>query len=449
MTTVQCKIAFVTLSRATYDMAFARDVRARSLAALRAIPGVDVITPADVLVEPEDARALGAALASQRPDLLIIQSGTFALGDLAIHLAQAVSAPILLWAVTEPDCPAGTLRSNSLVGVNVNASNLFKLGFRPRFIYGLPKDPAIAAELGRAARVTGAISALRRTRVGLIGSHAIGFYNLAVNELQLRQRFGVEVQVVGLQQAFAAARDLPADAARRTRAEIEASYPNREEVGGDGLDKMARQLGGLRALAKAGGFDTLAIRCWPEWAAEYGIAACGSVSALNTDGIYTGCEGDVDGAVTMRLGSLMTGAVPFLADFILAEDAGNTGFFWHGGCAARQIASDANACTLNSHFAGGKGITAGFTCQPGRITIARLSHDGTGYRLLLLGAEALPTDQLFKGVLMKVRFDAPVPALLKMLIEGGVEHHYCILYGDWQDEFRTFAHWTGLPILTV
>ena len=322
MTPVPCKVAFVTLSRATYDMAFAREIRARSVQVLRAIEGVDLITPDDVLVEPEDARALGAVFASRQPDLLIIQSGTFALGDLAIHLAQSVQAPILLWAVTEPECPGGTLRSNSLVGVNVNSSNLYKLGFRPRFLYGLPEDAAIAAELARACRVTGAMSALRRTRVGLIGGHAIGFYNLAVNELQLRQRFGVEVQMVGLQQAFAAARELPADQAESARARLESYYPVRDEVNDAGLDKMARQFGGLRALAGAGRFDALAIRCWPEWAAEYGIAACGSVSALNTEGLITGCEGDVDGAVTMLLGSRMTGAIPFLADFISADAGG-------------------------------------------------------------------------------------------------------------------------------
>jgi L-fucose isomerase-like protein len=448
VTPVPYKVAFVTLARGTYDIAFAREIRRRSVAALCAVEGVNLVTPDDVLVEPEDARKLGAEFASQQVALLIIQNGTFALGDLAVHLAQSVQAPILLWAVTEPPCPGGTLRSNSLVGANVNASNLFKLGFRPRFAYGLPEDDDILAELARSCRVAGAVQALRHTRIGLIGGHAIGFYNLAVNELQLRQRFGVEIQLVGLQEAFSAAQSLPTVEAERARQQLESYYPIREEVSDAGLDKMARQFGGLRAMASASGLDALAVRCWPEWAAQYGIAACGSVSALNTEGLITGCEGDVDGTVTMLLGSLMTGGVPFLADFISAEAGDNTGTFWHGGCAARQLAANASQCTLNSHFAGGKGITAGFTCRAGRITIARLSHDGTQYRLLLLGAEALPTDQEIKGVLMKVRFDAPVPALLRMLMESGVEHHYCILHGDWQAEFRAFAHWTNLTILS-
>ena len=67
----------------------------------------------------------------------------------------------------------------------------------------------------------------------------------------------------------------------------------------------------------------------------------------------------------------------------------------------------------------------------------------------MLGAEALPARQAVKGVFMQVGFDDPVPALLRMLMQGGVEHHYCVLYGDWQAEFRAFAHWTNLPILTV
>ncbi len=441
------RVAFVTLARATFSIDFARETHARSVAALRAIAGVELITPDDVLIEPEDAARVAAQLAGGRPDLLIIQNGTFALGNLALELAQRVPAPILLWAVTEPGMDGGALRSNSLVGLNLNASNLHKAGYRPRYIYGPVDSAEIMAELERSCRVAGAIRMLAEKRIGLIGSHATGFYNLAVDPLELHKRFGVEVQQVGLQDAFAAAHALPAERADAARSELETLYPQHAEVSADSMEKMARQFGGIRDMARERGWDALALRCWPEWAQQYGIAACGTVSALNSTGMVTGCEGDVDGAVTMLLGQALSGEPAYLADFIQVDTAGHDGIFWHNGCAAGQLAARANERALNSHFAGGKGVTAGFTFRPGRITVARITHCGADYRIFMTGGEATPTRQLVKGVIMQVRFDTPGKKLLDVIVNEGIEHHLCVFYGDHREALRAFAHWKRLPVV--
>jgi len=443
------RVAFVTLARPTFDMAYAREIRQRSLTFLRQIAGVSVIAPEDVLVEPPDAHALGQKLAQDKPDLLIIQNGTFALGDLAVELAQAVSAPILLWAVPEPPLTGGALRSNSLVGMNVNASNLYKLGYHVRYILGAPEDPSVQASLSQACRVASAIRTLSQTRIGLVGSHAIGFFNLAVNQMELRKRFGVEVHTVGLQDAFASAASLSAEETRAALTELETLYPVRDEVTAESMEKMARQYGGLRRMATDNQLTALAVRCWPEWGAQYGIGACGSVSALNTAGITTGCEGDVDGTVTMILGRELSGMPSYLSDFITADTQDNTALFWHLGCAACQLAERPDRRALHSHFAGGKGITAGFTLKPGRITIARLGNDGHTYRLFVTTGEAVSTEMLVKGVLMKVHFDAPLPKLLDLIMENGIEHHYCVMYGDHREALLAFAAWKRIPVLAV
>ena len=449
MPTRTTSVAFVTLARPTFDMAYARDIQQRSVTLLRQIAGISVIAPDDVLVEPPDARTLGEDLARDRPDLLIIQSGTFALGNLAVELAQAVSAPILLWAVPEPPLTSGALRSNSLVGMNVNASNLYKLGRHVRYLIGAPETPSVQAGLRQACRVAAAIRVLSQTRIGLVGSHAIGFFNLAVNQMELRKRFGVEVHTIGLQDAFASASSLSDEETAAALVELQALYPVRDEVTTDGMEKMARQYGGLRRIAATNQLDALAVRCWPEWGAQYGIGACGSVSALNSAGITTGCEGDVDGTVTMILGRELSGMPSYLSDFITADTEENTALFWHLGCAACQLAEWPEKRALHSHFAGGKGITAGFSLKPGRITIARLGNDGHTYRLFVTTGEAMSTEMLVKGVLMKVHFDAPLPKLLDLIMENGIEHHYCVMYGDHRDALLAFAAWKQVPVLAV
>ena len=445
----EATVAFVTLARPTFDMAYAREVQQRSLAVLQRLEHISIKAPDDVLVEPADARTLGQSLAQDKPDLVIIQNGTFALGNLAVEIAQAVSAPILLWAVPEPPLTGAALRSNSLVGMNVNASNLYKLGYHVRYIIGAPEDSAVQDGLRQACRVAAAIHTLSQTRIGLVGSHAIGFFNLAVNQMELRQRFGVEVHTIGLQDAFASAAALSVEETAAALSELQTLYPRRDEVTAEGMEKMARQYGGLRRIAETTSLDALAVRCWPEWGAEYGIGACGSVSALNSAGITTGCEGDVDGTVTMILGRELSGMPSYLTDFITADVEDNTALFWHLGCAACQLAERPEQRALHSHFAGGKGITAGFTLKPGRITIARLGNDGHNYRLFVTTGEAVSTELLVKGVLMKVHFDAPLPRLLDLIMENGIEHHYCVMYGDHREALLAFATWKQLPVLEV
>lgn len=441
------RVALITLARATFDVGFAREIRSRALAALSALDDVGVIECGELLIAPADAAMVAQQLAAERPDLLIIQNGTFALGSLALDLAQATDAPILLWAVPEPGMDGGALRSNSLVGLNLNASNLRKFGRRPRYIYGNPEDPATQDELRRSCRVAGLLRRLEQSRIGLLGSHAMGFYNLAVDPFALRRQFGVRFDSIGLEEAFAQARGLGEQETTAARAQLEALYPVRQEVTAGGLDLMARQFGGLRKLIADRQLDGLALRCWPEWAADYGIAACGSVSALNSMGLITGCEGDVDGTVTMMAGKMLSRQAPFLADFIAADRETNLAHFWHGGCAAAELAAEPGQRALHSHFAGGKGITAGFTLRPGRVTVFRISSLNGTYRLFVEGGEALATEPLVKGALMKLRFDRPVDQILDLIVEHGIEHHYCVIYGDYAADLLALAHWKQLSVI--
>jgi hypothetical protein len=47
-------------------------------------------------------------------DALIVQNGTFTMGDLTLDLVDRFNMPIVLWAPLEPDWTSGRLRLNSL-----------------------------------------------------------------------------------------------------------------------------------------------------------------------------------------------------------------------------------------------------------------------------------------------------------------------------------------------
>ncbi|MFR6032959.1 MAG: hypothetical protein ACLUKN_07095 [Bacilli bacterium] len=66
----------------------------------------------------------------------------------------------------------------------------------------------------------------------------------------------------------------------------------------------------------------------------YGITACSTLGHLTNNGVITACEGDVYGAVLMRLEYELTGESPFFAISLCANQTQSTAWF---GTAARSM----------------------------------------------------------------------------------------------------------------
>lgn len=444
------KLGVLCLARTTFDYTVAEAWFAQVCAQL-AETGVQVLSHLALVIEPPDADAAIATLRAGAPDALLLINGTFALGGLAVQIAQAFpNLPLQLWAWHEPLEQTGKLRLNSLVGVNVNASNLYKLGHHPQVLYAAHDDTAAQRSIAAFARAACARAALASARVGFIGGHAPGFDNLAVNKLALRGRLGAEVVDVGLAALINRANDIlnnggPTALATDTFEQI-------GELSAEQVDKTNALAQAARELVQAGGYNTLTLKCWGDLAEQYGMAGCGVVSALNGGAggaaITTGCEGDVLGALTMRAGEALTGEPAVLMDLVSTDAATNTALFWHVGCAACNMASGKQPRHLFSHFAGGKGVTAGFALRPGRVTIARIGEDAAGkLRILAATGTALETPMTIRGTVSRVQLDGKVSALLNEVLNNGWEHHVALIYGEVLDELRMLGKMLDAPVI--
>lgn len=445
------RLGLVCLARLTFEAPLAEQWYAQTRATLSQLDGVELCAIEKLIIEAPDVDAAIAELRAKNVDALVIVSGTFALGGLAMQLAQAfANIPLMLWAWHEPKDTApsevggqtGKLRLNSLVGANTNASNLYKLGHRPATLYTAHDDPCAVAEIARYARVAGILRDLRHLRIAFIGGHAPGFDDLAVDKLALRRATGVEVVDVGLQILVARAKknledlhDLPGF-----------PFDDMQEITTEQQRLFAALLVALTEFAAENKFDALTLKCWGDLVEAYGIAGCGVVSILNDRGIYTGCEGDIMGTLTTLIARRLTGIHPFLTDFISVDRETNTGVMWHGGCAPVGLADPKQPKHLFSHFAGGKGVTAGFALKPGRVTLMRLGDDGRNLRMLATTATALETKMEVRGTLSRVKFDSDAVAFLDEILSNGWEHHLVMAYGEIVPELEMLARAMKVPI---
>jgi L-fucose isomerase-like protein len=444
------RLGLVCLARLTFEADLAAQWYVKAQAMVRGLDGVQLVAIEKLVIEQSDAEAAMAELKAANVDALVILSGTFALGGLAQRLAQSFAhIPLLLWAWPEPQEQTGKLRLNSLVGAHVNASNLYKLGYRPLTLYAALDDPRAAQTIAQFARAAGIRRDLQTLRLAFIGGHAPGFEDLAVDKFALRRALGVEIIDVGLQTLVARARAIAVERVKAEKPGALRPFADTSEVDETKGNLFTALILAVRDLAAEGKFGAMTLKCWGDLVEGYGIAGCGVVSVLSDMGLYTGCEGDIMGTLSMLIARRLTGAHPFLTDFVSVDGATNTGMLWHGGCAPVSLAREDQPRHLFSHFAAGKGLTAGFALKPGRVTILRLGDDGRNLRMIATTAHALESDMEVRGTLTRVAFDGDGMAFLDEMLSNGWEHHAVMAYGEIVPELELLARVLRIPLTVI
>lgn len=396
----------------------------------------DVVGPDTAVTDTAALDGVVDSFRREGVDALLLQVATFPDGEAPARVARALDVPVVLHSLPEPR-PDREVSLNSLCGANMIAFTLTALERPYTFVHGDPAGeagPTLLAHLNAAA----AVAALGRTRVGLIGFRAPGFYPCAFDELLLRRRLGVAVDHVGLNEL---SRALEKGARRPAPA---GGFPL---IGGEGqlpaeaVSRMERFYAALSDVLAESGHHVVAIKDWPEFFdAE---APGGFWPALGwiqeEDGVVLAPEGDVNGAVTMALEKQLTGETPALVDVSAWEDDASTLTLWHYGCSA-GLARDRDAIRYGEY-----GREVAFTFRPGRATLARIGMHRGDLRLLTVAVEMVDEAVTLRRAAGYARtLNHPAGDVVRRLLDDGWEHHPCLVYGDLEEAFAAVARLAGL-----
>jgi L-fucose isomerase-like protein len=432
------RLGAVCLARTTFDFNAAKEIWKGIQTELGGLEAVDLTLVPDLVFEPGEAKAAAETLARANVDALILISGTFHLGHLALEIAKVVDVPILLWGIPELPYNGGKIRLNSVCGVNLNASNLYKAGIRR---YRASIQDKVDRDWVDAIRV---LVALKRAHVGIAGSRAHGFFNLGFADLSLYRETGVLVDHYELGDIWKFPAKDEAVAARK------ADFRRVFDVSGISdaqLDKVATLAVKLGGFLDANSLDALAIRCWPEFAADFGVSPCAAMSLLQSEDRLLACEGDVEGALSMLMQRAAGAETPYFFDFSVVDFVKDEALFWHCGVAPCNLTDGKCNCSLDTYFAGGKGVTADFVLKPGHLSILRLDSVDGKYRIFLQEADAVPMDKELKGTYLKAKFKRPVKEVLNLVIDNGIAHHASAVYGSFVEPFRIAAKIAGWEVI--
>ncbi len=433
------RLGVACLGRTTFDVAAAREIWAQTRKDLAKLENVTIIAPEDLVIEPDEAVAAADMFVKARIDGLVILSGTFHLGHLALELAKALpGTPIMLWGLPELPYNGGKIRLNSVCGVNLNASNLYKSGITN---YHYMVGTQIDEEWVNAVRVT---AQLKAARIGIAGYRVHGFFNLSVADPAVYRATGAMVDHIELDEIWnAPAAD--AEVARR-----KAQYQSIFDVSGisaQQLDKVSALAVKLDFIMASKKLSAMAIRCWPEFAGSYGVSPCAAMSLLQSEGRILACEGDLEGALSMLAHQAMGAETPFMFDFSQVDLKEDFALLWHCCVAPCNLWDGRCVRSLDTYFAGGKGVTADFVLKDGNLSIVRLDSVDGKYRLFIQNARVVPMEKLLKGTYMKAKFDKPVADVKDLIVRNGIAHHASVVYGDYLRPLRLAARMAGWEVI--
>jgi L-fucose isomerase-like protein len=432
------KIGVICFARKTFDFNAAMDIYMKIQADLKKIPQCEFRFIPELVIEEEEAITAALELKSKNIDAIIAISGTFHLGQLILQINRILQKPLLLWGLYELPYDGGRIRLNSVCGVNLASSNLYKTGTRNfHYIIGDHVD----TDWIDAIRV---IKAFSSSKIGIIGHHAKGFYNIDIDEPILFKETGVLLQHYELQEVW---NEKVSDIEVGKRKEQIKELFDIQDLTDDQVDKVAQLTAKFTSFMDKNGLYGLAIRCWPEFAAEFGISPCAAMSILQSEDYLLGCEGDVLGLMSMLAQKAVGGETPFLTDFSQVDFSQDFALLWHCGVAACNLWDGKCVRSLDSYFAGGKGVTSDFVMKPGKISLMRIDSAGEEFRVFLQTAEGLPMKKELKGTYLKARFNDNVRVVLDKIITNGIAHHLSMTYGTHIKPMEILAKIKGWKVI--
>jgi L-fucose isomerase-like protein len=467
------RIGLMPLARPTFDVPFAQEMAASAIAALEAA-GHEIIGARALLFDTDAAIAALGALSATQIDLLLILQVTFTDASMTVTIADTARAPLAIWAFPEPRL-GGRLRLNAFCGLNLAAHALGRAGKSFRWAYSAPDAASMPdvldALFGQAERDVSfpmgpkptvfedhaaklAIGKLQGARIGLIGAHPAGFDTCRYDAPALGKLLGASVGTIALPDFFDRARAVPAASVAAAKAETSRRITGLDGVDQPQLDRSMSVFRALQGVAEEGGYQALAVRCWPEMFTDYGCAACGPMGLMSEASIPCACEADVMGAVTSLVLQQVAGAPSFLADIVDMDEASNTGVLWHCGLAPMSMADDTTPPMAQIHSNRRMPLLQEFALKPGRVTVARLTQAKNKPALVLAGAEmvrASPSQpaRSFTGTSGVIRFDRATGDVTSAMMEMGLEHHVSIVYGEHRGTLRALAAQLGLPVIDL
>ena len=138
---------------------------------------------------------------------------------------------------------------------------------------------------------------------------------------------------------------------------------------------------------------------------------------------------------------------PFLADLSQVNFETDSALMWHCGVAPCGLWDQCCVRSLDSYYAGGRGVTADFVLKSGKVNVLRMDFARGKSRLFIECGDAISVPKELKGTYVKVVFDKPMREVLDTVVRNGIAHHVSLAYGENVRPLEIYARMSGMDVI--
>ena len=280
----------------------------------------------------------------------------------------------------------------------------------------------------------------KNMRVLQVGSRVKPFKSIMYNELELCERFGIDVTTVNLAEALIDLERLYTERA----ADLELDLAKLKETFDCGtlddtyLKKMLTVVYYYEELAKANNCNIISSECWTGVTLGWGANPCLAMCLLADRDVYVTCEWDMHMTITnvLLLAATRGKEKPIQGEFTCRHpENDNAELLWHCGPFPLKYKAEGEKPYLYN-------TKPSFRLADGTYTIARFQAEQGKYYLLGGSFETCEGPKTF-GTYMWAQFK-DLAKVERKLVEGPYIHHMTEVPGDFTAELRDFAYYTDL-----
>lgn len=397
-----------------------------------------------VLYKNEDCERVRDYLQGQKVDAIFIINCNFGNEEACGRIAKMMQLPVLLWGpqdvVFEPD---GLRYTDCQCGLFAISKQLRRYNIPFSYIENCRiTDDSFKNGLEKFLSVVTMVKNFKNLTVTQVGTRLDPFKSVMSNELELTEKFGINLHTVNMAVVEKKYNAALSDNAEKLKNDVE-KLKTQYDVGSlsdDTLTKLLAFVYMYKDIFEETGADVLSTECWTSMPIAFGVSPCLAMSLLYDMGYIVACESDLHGAVTCAL--LMCASrgenVPIFGEFTTRHPSDkNAELLWHCGPFPYSVKKDGAKARLYN-------TKPSFIAKDGKYTIARFQGDRGNYTLLGGNYQTTDGPDTF-GTYMWAKFKN-LSKIENKLINGPYIHHMAELYGDYSEVLQEFCKY--VPDLT-
>lgn len=326
------------------------------------------------------------------------------------------SSRILILALTENNSYAAA----SEIKAYCNHNNINTI------LYNVDYEQDIQIELERYYICNQALNSIANYKIGLIGEVSNWLIASDIDKKLLDNKLGLQLEKISW-------KDFP----KYSKYPVNSAFINHFKDSGFNLEDSSRVYSLLQDIIKEKHFDAITVECFP-LVRENAVTACLALSRLNTEGLASGCEGDITSITGKIIIKELTGQIPWMANMAAVE--GNEIFFAH--CTiATNLVSDYK---INTHFETNEGTAVQGQFSAENATIFRL--DSQLSKAFLSYGNVVERPERDDSCRTQIKIEIPAIDIQK-LKNNPLGNHHLIIPGEHVELLRYFCNLIGIEVI--